>query len=65
MGVSPNDGYPRPRIGEGAERWLIAAAAQRVRRKLAEAVDLAKLHRHRADLGRAVGVRAGRTVRRW
>jgi hypothetical protein len=34
-------------LGEGAKRWLIAAAAagaQRVRRKLAEAVDLAKLH---------------------
>jgi transposase len=34
-------------IGEGAERWLIAAAAagtQRVRRKMAEAIDLAKLH---------------------
>jgi hypothetical protein len=34
-------------IGEGAERWLIragAAGVQRVRRKMAEAVDLAKLH---------------------
>ena len=34
-------------LGEGAERWLIAAAAagaQRVRRKMAEAVDTAKLH---------------------
>ena len=34
-------------IGSGAEAWLIAAAAvgsTRVRRKLAEAVDLAKLH---------------------
>jgi hypothetical protein len=34
-------------LGEGAERWLIAAAAagcQRIRRKMAEAVDLAKLH---------------------
>jgi Mu transposase, C-terminal domain len=34
-------------IGEAAERWLIkaaAAGAQRVRRKMAEAVDLAKLH---------------------
>ncbi len=34
-------------IGAGAEAWLIAAAAagaSRVRRKLAEAVDLAKLH---------------------
>ena len=34
-------------IGLGAEAWLIAAAAAgatRIRRKLAEAVDLAKLH---------------------
>ena len=34
-------------IGDGAEQWLIKAAAQgaqRVRRKMAEAVDLAKLH---------------------
>jgi hypothetical protein len=34
-------------IGPGAEQWLIkagAAGAQRVRRKMAEAVDLAKLH---------------------
>jgi transposase len=34
-------------LGEGAEKWLIAAAAagaQRVRRKMAQAVDLAKLH---------------------
>jgi len=34
-------------IGPGAEAWLVAAAAAgaaRVRRKLAEAVDLAKLH---------------------
>jgi transposase len=34
-------------VGPGAEAWLIAAAAAgatRVRRKLAEAVDLAKLH---------------------
>jgi hypothetical protein len=34
-------------LGAGAERWLIAAAAagtQRVRRKMAEAIDLAKLH---------------------
>jgi hypothetical protein len=34
-------------IGEGAERWLRRAAAegtQRIRRKMAEAVDLAKLH---------------------
>jgi transposase len=35
------------RLGDGAEAWLIkagAAGAQRVRRKMAEAVDLAKLH---------------------
>ncbi|MCA1678527.1 MAG: IS21 family transposase, partial [Actinobacteria bacterium] len=34
-------------LGPGAEQWLIkaaAAGAQRVRRKLAEAIDLAKLH---------------------
>jgi len=34
-------------IGEGAERWLKQAAAegtQRIRRKMAEAIDLAKLH---------------------
>jgi hypothetical protein len=34
-------------IGEGAQRWLRRAAAegtQRIRRKMAEAVDLAKLH---------------------
>lgn len=34
-------------LGPGAERWLVkaaAAGAQRVRRKVAEAVDLAKLH---------------------
>ena len=34
-------------LGEGAERWLIAAAAAgaaRVRRKLVQAVELAKLH---------------------
>ena len=51
-------------IGDGAEQWLIkagAAGTQRVRRKMAEAVDLAKLHgasevdhalRTRADAGR-------------
>ena len=36
-------------IGAGAERWLKRAAAegtQRIRRKMAEAVDLAKLHGH-------------------
>jgi hypothetical protein len=34
-------------LGDGAERWLIAAAAagtSRVRRKMEEAIDLAKLH---------------------
>jgi hypothetical protein len=34
-------------LGEGAERWLMKAAGQgtsRIRRKMAEAVDLAKLH---------------------
>ncbi|MGO9750352.1 MAG: IS21/IS408/IS1162 family transposase [Solirubrobacteraceae bacterium] len=34
-------------IGQGAQRWLRSAAAegtQRIRRKMAEAVDLAKLH---------------------
>jgi transposase len=34
-------------LGKGAERWLLEAGAQgvaRVRRKMAEAVDLAKLH---------------------
>jgi hypothetical protein len=34
-------------LGDGAEAWLIKAAAmgaQRVRRKMAEAIDLAKLH---------------------
>ena len=34
-------------LGQGAERWLIAAAAagaSRVRRKMAEAIDLSKLH---------------------
>jgi transposase len=34
-------------IGDGAERWLKQAAAegtQRIRRKMAEAIDLAKLH---------------------
>jgi transposase len=34
-------------LGDGAERWLIAAAAagtSRVRRKMQEAIDLAKLH---------------------
>ena len=45
------------RIGDRAERWLIkaaAAGAQRLRRKMAEAVDLAKLHGN-ADVDRALG----------
>ena len=40
-----------PSIGAGAERWLIAAAAAgttKLRRKLAEAVALAKLHGEQA-----------------
>jgi hypothetical protein len=44
-------------IGEGAEAWLLnaaAAGAQRIRRKMAEAVDLAKLHGN-ADVDRALG----------
>ena len=47
-------------LGDGAERWLIKAAAQgaqRVRRKMAEAVDLAKLHGI-AEVERALGTRA-------
>ena len=43
-------------IGEGAERWLKRAAAEgtsRIRRKMAEAVDLAKLHG------------TGRSTRHW
>jgi transposase len=54
--AGPLDRKPRARsaeereflaIGPGAERWLKRAAAegtQRIRRKMAEAVDLAKLH---------------------
>src|SRR5947208_1981408 len=44
-------------LGDGAEQWLIKAAAagtQRVRRKMAEAVDLAKLH-GTAEVERALG----------
>jgi transposase len=47
-------------IGPGARAWLIAAAAagaSRVRRKLAEAVDLAKLH-GAGDVNDALGVAA-------
>jgi transposase len=43
-------------LGDGAEAWLIkaaAAGAQRVRRKMAEAVDLAKLH-GKQDVDRAL-----------
>lgn len=51
-------------IGEGAERWLIAAAAagaQRVRRKMAEAIDLAKLHgQQQVDRALATCAQAGR-----
>jgi transposase len=51
-------------IGAGAERWLIAAAAAgaaRFRRKLAEAVALAKLHGPEAvDEALAVAADAGR-----
>jgi transposase len=47
-------------IGPSAERWLIAAAAAgttKLRRKLAEAVDLAKLH-GRGDVDEALGIAA-------
>jgi transposase len=51
-------------IGPAAERWLISAAAagtSRVRRKMAEAVDLAKLHgAGEVDDALAVAARAGR-----
>jgi hypothetical protein len=51
-------------LGEGAERWLLAAAAQgasRVRRKMAEAVDLAKLHGlERVERALAASADAGR-----
>jgi hypothetical protein len=51
-------------IGPGAEQWLIKAAAagtQRLRRKIAEAVDLAKLHGN-YDVDRALNTcaQAGR-----
>jgi hypothetical protein len=45
-------------LGDGAERWLISAAAagaHRLRRKMAEAVDLAKLH-GKAEIDRALRV---------
>ena len=44
-------------LGDGAEAWLIkaaAAGAQRVRRKMAEAIDLAKLH-GTVEVDRALG----------
>jgi len=47
-------------IGPGAHRWLTAAAAigaSRVRRKMAEAVDLAKLH-DQVDVDEALSVAA-------
>jgi transposase len=51
-------------LGEGAERWLIAAAAagaQRVRRKMADAIDLAKLHgAERVERALATCAQAGR-----
>jgi hypothetical protein len=49
-----------PAIGPAAERWLIAAAAAgatRLRRKIAEAVDLARLH-GRGDVEEALRVAA-------
>jgi hypothetical protein len=48
-------------LGDGAERWLIkaaAAGAQRVRRKMTEALDLAKLHGPER-VERALGTCAG------
>jgi transposase len=52
------------RIGAGAEAWLIAAAAAgtpRLRRKVAEAVDLAKLHgTGQVDEALRAAARAGR-----
>jgi hypothetical protein len=51
-------------IGTGAEAWLIRAAAagvQRARRKMAEAVDLAKLHgNEQVDRALATCADAGR-----
>ncbi len=51
-------------LGEGAERWLIAAAATgagRVRRKMTEAIDLAKLHgQEQVDRALATCAQAGR-----
>jgi len=51
-------------LGSGAEQWLIRAAAEgatRVRRKMAEAVDLAKLHStEQVEHALAVCAQAGR-----
>lgn len=53
-------------LGEGAERWLIAAAAagaQRVRRKMADAIDLSKLHgAEQIERALATCAQAGRFV---
>jgi hypothetical protein len=55
-------------IGDGAERWLIAAAAAgagRVRRKMTEAIDLAKLHgKDQVDRALATCAQAGRFAER-
>ena len=54
-------------IGDGAERWLKQAAAdgtQRIRRKMAEAVDLAKLHGTGPVNDALAAVRQLRPVRR-
>ena len=55
-------------IGPAAERWLIkaaAAGAARVRRKMAEAVDLAKLHGAERGRARAGACADAGPVRRW
>jgi transposase len=55
-------------LGDGAERWLIAAAAagaQRVRRKMAEAIDLSKLHgKDQVDRALTTCAQAGRFAER-
>jgi transposase len=55
-------------LGDGAERWLVAAAAAgagRVRRKMAEAIDLAKLHgKDQVDRALATCAQAGRFAER-
>jgi hypothetical protein len=54
-------------IGPGAQAWLTAAAAggtSRLRRKVCEAVDLAKLHGHGAvDDALGAAARAGRLAK--